>query len=315
MFKLPALPTPTAAVHDLADFAELLAIQNVSTSAREILAYLSQVGENYPNDGADDQDDVNASILDDVFSEMYRRSQSCAHGYPFRLDMQGTVLRHIATDNTVRADVYRYLLLSTRLNMNENKVQDGVDGTGLLEELAALVMRCYLGYERAKSFVFGTAAAGGFQQKVSRLCNEIGEGGSFSSIDTARVNANDDKLDAVAWLPFTDGRAGKVIIFCQCKTGTSWRDQTTQLQPQAFIKRWTSARHYVLEPLRAYCVSESTDPSRWESLSFYAGLLFDRMRIIDFLDESEDGLHQRVRQWNAGACMVAKQAIEGGQTC
>lgn len=309
MFKLPSLPTPHAEVHELADFAELLALQNGVISAREILAYLGQVSENDPNEGADDEDDLNAALLDDVFSEMDRRRRSCAHGYPFELDMRGTVLRHSSADNSVRADVYRYLLLSTRLNMTADKMQDGVDGTGLLEELAALVMRCYLGYERARSFVFGTAVAGGFSHKVSRLCGELGEGGVFSSIDPASVNANDDKLDAVAWLPFTDERAGKVIMFCQCKTGTNWKDQTTQLQPSAFIQRWTSARAYILEPLRAFCISESTDPSRWHGLSVYAGLLFDRMRVIDFLDRPDADLHQRVRRWNAGARRVAAQAL------
>lgn len=309
MFKLPSLPTPHAEIHELADFAELLALQNGVTSAREILAFLGQISENDPNEGVDDEDDRSAVLLDDVFVEVDRRARSCASGYPFNLDLQGTVLRHDFADQSVRADVYRYLLLSTRLNMNADKVQDGIDGTALLEELAAVVLRCYLGYERARSFVFGTAAPGGFAEKVSRLCAEVGEGGVFASIDPAPVNANDDKLDAVAWLPFTDARAGKVVIFCQCKTGTNWKDQVTQLQPDAFLKRWTSARSFILEPLRAFCVSESADPARWNGLSAYAGLLFDRLRVIDFLDRADVTLHERVRVWNTGAGRVAANAL------
>lgn len=309
MFKLPSLPSPQAEIHELADFAELLAIQQGTVSVREILAYLGKVSENDPNEGVDDEDDLNAQLLDDVFIEMDRRAKSCADGYPFHLDLRGTVLRHIGTDESARADVYRYLLLSTRLNMTKDKVQDGVDGTCLLEELAALVMRCYLGYERARSLVFGTSVGGGFAEKVNQLCSELGEGGKFDSIDPAPVNANDDKLDAVAWIPFRDQRAGKIIIFCQCKTGTNWKDQTTQLQPNAFIQRWTSSRAFIHEPLRAFFVSESTDPTRWNGLALYAGLLFDRLRVIDFLDCSDDALHSRIRQWNAGASKVAAQAL------
>jgi hypothetical protein len=309
MFKLPALPTPHAEIYELADFAELLALQRDVVSMREILAYLGRVSENDPNEGADDQDDQNAQLLDEVFSEIDRRSKSCGAGYPFSLDLHGTVLRHNKADDSARADVYRYLLLSTRLNMTKDKVQDGVDGTGLLEELAALVMRCYLGYARARSFVFGTAVGGSFADKVNMLCSELGEGGSFSSIDSAQVNANDDKLDAVAWIPFTDGRAGKVVIFFQCKTGTNWKDQTTQLQPAAFIHRWTSSRAFVLMPLRAFCVSESADPSRWHGFAVYAGLLFDRLRVVDFLDESDAALQARIRQWNIGAAQVAAAAF------
>ena len=83
MFKLPSLPTPNAEVHELADFAELLAQQNGSVSIREILAFLGRVSENDPNEGIDDEDDLNADLLDDVFSEISRRSSSCTTGYPF----------------------------------------------------------------------------------------------------------------------------------------------------------------------------------------------------------------------------------------
>ena len=308
MFKLPSLPTPNAEVHELADFAELLAQQNGSVSIREILAFLGRVSENDPNEGIDDEDDLNADLLDDVFSEISRRSSSCTTGYPFWLDMSGTVLRHNSIDETLRADVYRYLLLSTRLNMTQDKLQDNLDGTCLLEELSALVIRCYLGYERAKSFVFGTAVSGGFASKVNMLCNELGEGGRFENIDPASTRANDDKLDAVAWIPFTDNRGGQIVIFCQCKTGSNWHGLMTQLQPRAFLQRWTSARTFILEPLRALCISEAPNPNRWSGLAVYAGLLFDRLRIIDFLDISDSDLHVRIRRWNAGAMRVFEQS-------
>ena len=309
MFKLPALPSARADVHELADFAELLAWQRNFVSIREILAYLGQIGDNEFNEGVDDDDDQNANALDDVMIEIGRRRQACGSGYPFLLDMRGTVVRHQVDDNSERADVYRYLLLSTRLNMTKEKMQDGIDGTGILEELSAVVLRCYLGPARARSFVFGTATPGGFEEKVRRLCQEIGEGGTFANIDPGPVDANDDKLDAVAWVPFADGRAGKLIVFCQCKTGSNWKDHVTQLQPDSFIFRWTSGRSYVLNPIRAFCVSESAQPSKWNGLAGYAGLLFDRVRVVDFLGHVEDELMARLRRWNTAASMVAQSAM------
>ena len=310
MFKLPALPSARADVHELADFAELLAWQRSSVSIREILGYLGQLGDNEYNEGVDDEDDQNANALDEVMVEIGRRAGSCDVGYPFVLDLQGTVVRHQAGDTSERADVYRYLLLSTRLNMTKDKVQDGIDGTELLEELAAVVLKSYLGPGRAKSFVFGTAVAGGFQEKIARLCQEIGEGGVFSNIDPdGPVDANDDKLDAVAWVPFTDGRAGKLVVFCQCKTGSNWKDHVTQLQPDAFLRRWTSGRGYALTPVRAFCVSEAAQPSKWNGLVEYAGLLFDRLRVVDFLGQVEEELLARLRRWNAAAAAVAQGAM------
>lgn len=309
MFKLPAMPTGRADVHELADFAELLALQHNSISVQEMLAYLGQIADNEYNEGADDEDDLNANALDEVMGEIDRRGQACGTGYPFVLDLRGTVVRHRTTDNSERADVYRYLLLSTRLNMTSEKVQAGIDGTALLEELAAVVLRCYLGPERAKSFVFGTAVAGGFQGKIQQLCEAIGEGGAFSNIDPGPADANDDKLDAVAWIPFSDGRAGKLVLFCQCKTGSNWKDHLTQLQPDVFLRRWTSTRGYLLNPVRVFCVSEAAQPSKWHGLAGYAGLLFDRLRVVDFLGQVEVELMMRLRRWNAAASAVALNAM------
>lgn len=309
MFKLPALPSARADVHELADFAELLAWQNDSVSAREILAYLGRTGDNEYNEGVDDEDDINADALDDVMIEIDRRGRSCVGGYPFALELKGTVLRHDSSDDSDRAVVYRYLLLSTRLNMMTDKVQVGIDGTGLLEEISAAVLRCYLGYDRAQSAVFGTAIGGTFRDKIDALCGALGEGGSFEALDPGPVNANDDRLDSVAWIPFSDMRAGKLIIFCQCKTGSSWKDHTTQLQPDVFIKRWMKHRTFLVVPVRAFCVSEATCPTKWGGLVSYAGLLFDRLRLVDFLDRIDPDLLERLRTWNASAARVAAKSM------
>lgn len=309
MFKLPGLPSPRADVHELADFAELLAWQNASVSAREILAFLGRTGNNDYNEGVDDEDDINAETLDDVMLEIDRRSKSCVGGYPFLLDLRGTVLRHDPIDISARAVVYRYLLLSTRLNMKKDKVQADIDGTCLLEELSAAVLRCYLGYERAQSVVFGTANPGSFKDKVDALCAALGEGGSFEPLDPGPVNANDDRLDSVAWIPFSDRREGKLIIFCQCKTGSNWKELTTQLQPDAFVRRWMKHRTFPMTPVRAFCVSEATCPTNWGGLVSYAGLLFDRLRVVDFIDRIEPNLLERIRTWNAAAVAFAAQSM------
>jgi|GEM_PF-173084 len=198
---------------------------------------------------------------------------------------------------------------TTYVHMTADKVQANIDGTGLLEEISAAVLRCYLGYHRARSVVFGTATGGSFRDKVDELCIALGEGGCFDALDAGPVNANDDRLDSVAWIPFSDKRRGQLIIFCQCKTGTSWKEHTTQLQPDAFIKRWMQHRAFLVVPVRAFCVSESTCPTAWGGLVSYAGLLFDRLRLVDFLDRIEPDLLDRIRTWNGAAAEVAAKAM------
>ena len=88
----------------------------------------------------------------------------------------GTVLKYLSkhSDQT-ESIVYRYLLLSTRLDMIKNKVMAGEDGTELLEHLAAHVLQQYLG-GRARSFVFGTADRHSFGHRIRHLCTSLQEG-------------------------------------------------------------------------------------------------------------------------------------------
>lgn len=304
MFKLPNLPSARAEINELADFAELLAWRKSSTSAREILAYLGRLDDNDHNIGCDDNDDENAEELDEVMNEIERRQAACGGGYPFELGLDGTVLRYKPEHDNHRCDVYRYLLLSTRLNMQTQRLQNQIDGTALLEEVSASVLKSYLGPTRAKSLVFGTSASGSFEGKINHLCQKLGEGGHYENIDSGLVYAKDDKLDAVAWVPFTDEKPGQLVVFGQCKTGSNWEGLNTQLQPDAFLARWTSQRRLLLNPIRAFCLSEAVNRARWNSNVLYAGLVFDRCRIMDFCDDLDEDLLNRIKHWNSAASAV-----------
>lgn len=305
MFKLPNFPTPQAETHELADFAELTCWERGIASKREIVAYLGRIDDNDHNIGCDDDDDVNSELLDGVMIEIERRIAACGDGYPFKLEREGTVLRHHSADISHPFTLYCYLLLSTRLNMLTDKVHDGIDGTLLLEEIAAHALKNYLGGSRSRSYVFGTAVSGNFSDKIAALCNELCEGGGFRSLDDASVEANDDKLDAVAWIPFSDSQAGQIIIFGQCKTGTNWRDLVTQLQPDSFIKKWMR-EPIVVKPVRAFCLSEAPDRSRWKGLCLNAGMVFDRCRLVDFCGDLAPDLIDRISRWT----LAAKETIK-----
>lgn len=298
-FKLPNQPSPQADVHELADFAELWALKKGRVSVREILNFLGRIDENDFNQGCDDRDDENAELLDETMNEVERRAVACGSGYPFELNDVGTVLRHV-DDHTDRSIVYRYLLLSTRMNMKSDRSHAGIDGADLLEEISAFTIKNYLGVDRSQSRVFGTARVGGFKEKVEDLCTIIGEGGGFRHADPGGVDANDDKLDTVAWVPFSDGLPGKLIVFGQCKTGSSWDSQKTQLQPDAFIKLWMRDP-FVVDPMRAFFVSEAADRSHWRRHGFYAGLFFDRCRIVDFSSSIDPTLSSQLTNWNQAA--------------
>lgn len=310
MFKLPALPSARADIHELADFAELLAWANKSVSIREIVAFLGREGEGEPNSGCDDIDDENGDALDEVMNEIDRRRTACRNRYPYKLDAKGTVLRYNALANAPQTVLYGYLLLSTRLNMTTSRTHAGIDGADLLEEISAEALRQYLGANRAKSMVFGTAAgSANFPGKINSMCQELREGGGFRCLDPGPVHANDDKLDVVAWSAFADESPSKIIVFGQCKTGTAWSEKLCQLQPDAFTKKWID-RQFLFNPLRAFCISEAADRSRWGGYAAEGGLLLDRCRIMDCCEEMNLDLTRRMVRWCRAALRVAKDSLQ-----
>lgn len=309
MFKLPDRPTARDGTHALADFVELLAWVRKAVSTREIVALLGREGEAEPNQGCDDVDDEAADALGDVMNEIERRKTACRDRYPFAVDTAGNVLRYRSTGRVDYDRLYGYLLLSTRLNMTAARNHAGIDGSLLLEEVSASALRQYLGADRAQSMVFGTATgSANFPGRVTELCRLLREANGFRAFDPGPVHANDDKLDVVAWLPFADQFPCQVIVFGQCKTGTTWSGQLGQLRPDAFITKWVDG-HMLHEPIRAFCISEASDRTRWGGYAAEAGLLFDRCRLVDCCDELDRDLSGRISRWNKAALSSIKDSL------
>jgi len=142
--------------------------------------------------------------------------------------------------------------------MQQRKILGEIDGTKLFERLSPYILRHYLHPRRARAMVFGTAADNRFADKVDELCKKVREGGRYRNTDGIRVQANDDKLDIVGWVPFADRQLGQISVFGQCKTGTNWRDEVASLRPDIFIDKWME-RPFLKTPLKAYFIAESHD--------------------------------------------------------
>ncbi len=299
MFKWPQAPSANASGHEIADFSELQCWRDSGTSVTALSQAIGRIEDNDYFDGVPEEDESDL-VIDEAYAEIDRRERACRNGYPFVVGEEGQTLLARRDTHNHRHLVYRYLLLATRLNMKTDRVHAGIDGALLFEKLAAEIAREYFG-PRSKSIVFGTAAqASTFPDKVNNLCRRLGEGGRFVNRDQAPPKERDGKLDIVAWTPFSDGLAGKLIAFGQCKTGTSYRDLLTQLRPDSFCNKWLRSSP-VLTPVRMFFVSEALSRLRWRSTAADAGLLFDRCRIVDFADEIDSRVLERVTVWTEGA--------------
>ena len=298
--RLPR-PSPRAPAHELADFAELTAWRDGTVSPVSLSRVLGRLAENDNSDGVPEDDEAEPAI-NDAFVELERRRDACggARAYPFEISDNGDTLRTVPGCWNTKRLVYLYLLLATRLRMDRNRLHAGLDGTHLFEHLSAAVARGYLG-ARADSLVFGTAACGTrFRDRIDGLCRRIGEGGAFANRRGVSSRQRDGKLDVAAWKSFSDGLPGKLIVFGQCKTGTHYRDSLTQLQPDGFCRKWFRDPP-VVNPVRAFFVSESLPRANWEGVGVDAGLMFDRCRIVDFCDDIDGETRQDIAKWTKAA--------------
>ena len=303
MFKWPGTPSARSPEHELADYAELVCWKHNSASTTVLSADLGRLDENDYYDGVPEEEETD-QVVTVAYGEIERRREACRDGYPFVIGERGYTLRAEQDAGNNKHIIYRYLLLATRLNMRDNRVHADIDGSLLLEELAADVAREYLG-ARAESVVFGTAAGtADFPGRIDALCKQMEEGIGFVNRDQAQPSERDGKLDVVAWKHFADRLPGKLIAFGQCKTGTNYKDTLTQLQPDSFCKKWLHSSP-ALTPVRMFFVAEAVSRLHWYSTSSDAGLLFDRCRIVDFCDDISGDVLERVTAWTEAAAEAA----------
>lgn len=297
-YKIKKGISPRPAVSEAADFMEVNSWLNGSYSAMALQNEISRESDQIDNEGLEDEDTEIEEFSLKVLTEIQRRIESSAGLYPFELIHSGTVLQP-QEESDQGGKIYVFLLLATRLSMDVDKVQAGLDGTQIFERISAIALRYYLGSIRAKSFVFGTSVSGSFRDKINDLCLQIGEGGRYSQPDETSPPANDDGLDVVGWIPFEDCRQSQITIFGQCKTGTNWRKEISRLNPTTFTAKWMSSQ-FCLPPSKAYFVTEAADEVRWNETSYDAHLFFDRCRVMACISGVHDDAEFAVTLSEAG---------------
>lgn len=303
MFRLPNIPAvdashPTQANSvELADLWEIMALQSERGSASlEAIKSALQLASD-PNPDTDAEADIELEgMLGDVLLEISDRGKSCgpfAPTYPFfAREREVCITKPLAEESYV----YLFLLLVTRFNMTKERTQGKHDGTLLFEELCELVLGNLLG-GRKETLRFGASTAGsGFQMRMAELCKVLNDDLKAKTGVSYQQGSGDDGLDIAAWIPFSDNRRGKHIIFAQCKTGSSWElADLTRLRPEVFCDLWMNPDP-LTKPHPAFMSALRLEHNNWEK-SKYAGLFFDRCRIMDYSQDMPIDLMKRLKEW------------------
>ena len=294
MFSRPNIQDSVYLIADFIEYQCLLTGNSVSST--DLRSLFSMSNDEFDNDGVESADDISIDCLEDALHECYRRSMKCVGRYPFETSQIELYDNNIAVQFK---EIYCFLLLATRLNMRDQKVQSGEDATKLFEEICAEVIKEYLG-SHSKSCVFGTASNLGFEDKVKNLIQDLHMYADFKSPQGSTEMQKDGKLDVVAWIPFADNKDGQIVAMGQCKTGNHWEEKLTELQPYNFFNDYCTGRPYA-DVVRMFFVTESFGDYKWGERSNKGGVVFDRTRIMEFLpSQIPEELLSRIIKWNKG---------------
>ena len=298
-YKIPALPSPKAYLEEKADFWEIQSILNSGQfiSQMNITKSFAYGLDEMQHDGIESEEDTLEFNLESVYQELIDRRKSCYAGYPFEF---GHASIKFNESREYKRDMYLYLLLCTRFNMNTQKMQNGIDATLLFEEICAEVARNHFG-KNSECLIFGTATPGNFEAKIRDLAIKLGEGEGYKNPNQNYPTKNDDGIDVVVWKNFADFREGKLIGFAQCKTGTNWRDLIHKLKPRDFCDNWL-VNNPVLSPIPMIFLCDTLHYEQNFITDQRGFLIFNRFRIMEYLpDRLDAGLYRKVQQWLQGA--------------
>jgi hypothetical protein len=280
-----------------ADQAEAEAIREVVV-ATTVAMYDERIAQEMePDDSGPElriDQEVQADIALDNFSgrlleEIERRIALLGDDYPFILEDGSLRYRASATG------VYEYCLAVSR----SPSLTTGVftELPRYFEILAGDIACHYLGegssYIRSGAPAYPPESAiKTFQQAIEHLHTQTNEW-TWSPADDAELDQNfiaDEGMDFVAWKPI-DARKGLLYIIGQCACGrTDWHEKTEDLNLKR-LARWVRDLPPV-QPVRAFAVPHAVTARRvFGTLSLYAGIPFDRIRLVQIANRPANRAH------------------------
>lgn len=97
---------------------------------------------------------------------------------------------------------------------------------------------------------------------------------------------NDAGVDVVVWWRFADGRRGFPVLLAQCTVQLSWESKVHDID----IDLWRAWIDFdTVPPQRALVIpfADRRDHPQWPDRTLKAGVILDRVRLLELLDELE----------------------------
>ncbi len=233
-----------------------------------------------------------------TFSELTRRASWLLQKYP--LQIAGEVVA-LHADSRVN-ELYRFLILLRARQLYPNALGDDGARAGLLfEEVAKHALGGYL-FSSPPHFVrFGVAGGSrgdNLPLDLAEATEELGRRMSEKVSGEQLGGQGDLGVDAIAWRPFGDNRAGQFVLICQA---TISEDEWKSKLPSP---KWKSGRliQFLVPPVTALAFPETlslTPQQTIEGLELWS-IPIDRLRLLSVLRDEDlpHDLLQGIRTWS-----------------
>lgn len=288
----------TSDAYSWADYIELLCLINKDQeiSKADIIDRINESSDIGDLDSSDDteslgdlsipeQNDKWELKTDDWFRHFEYRSYTFKSFYPFALSDDGDVL-HRQINLTSEQQFYIFLLLASNIKYIRSlnhKV------TTSFEDLCADVMKACLPAS-AKIHVFGTSKyrevryTGNFWEKINRLAVDLHLTIHAKEEKIAAKNSGDGGLDIVGWVPMGDSSTGKLFVFGQAACTEKWVIKQHSSSRSVWGSIFALTYDYINMIFIPICFRDSSG-DWWDPTKIAATILFDRQRLIYFLNE------------------------------
>ena len=116
-------------------------------------------------------------------------------------------------------------------------------------------------------------------------------------------------VDVVVWWRFTDGRRGFPVLLGQCTVQLSWETKVKDIDTDLW-RAWIDFDTVPLQRALVIPFAERRDHPQWPDRTLKAGVLLDRVRLLELLDELECDelvalIDERTREWTQTELLAA----------
>lgn len=99
---------------------------------------------------------------------------------------------------------------------------------------------------------------------------------------------SDAGVDVVAWWRFKDGRIGFPVLLAQCTVQLTWERKLKDVDPDLW-RGWINFGTVPPQKCLVIPFAVDRDEATWPNRTVQAGVIVDRVRLVELLDELDDG--------------------------